>query len=55
MYSALDGYVRHFELAVPRDCVAHIDERLAGAALEMMETNMHAHLVDGMEALAAVR
>ena len=52
LYSALDGYVRHFELAVARDCVAHIDERLAGAALEMMETNMHAHISDGLDALA---
>ncbi|HSO97500.1 MAG TPA: hypothetical protein VLP43_00980, partial [Solirubrobacteraceae bacterium] len=37
-----DGYVRQFELAVPRDCLAHIDERPADAALEMMECNMHA-------------
>jgi nicotinamidase-related amidase len=55
LYSALDGYVRHFDLSIARDCVAHIDERLAGAALEMMETNMHAHVVAGMETLAAVR
>ncbi len=25
LYSALDGYVRHFEISVARDCVAHID------------------------------
>jgi nicotinamidase-related amidase len=55
LYSALDGHVRHFDLSVARDCVAHIDERLAGAALEMMETNMHAHIVEGLETLAAVR
>ena len=42
LYSALDGYVRGFEVAVPRDAVAHIDERLADAALEMMERNMSA-------------
>src|SRR5947209_3268709 len=53
LYSALDGYVRHFEIAIARDCVAHIDERLAGAALEMMESNMHAHVVPGREALQA--
>jgi nicotinamidase-related amidase len=42
LYSALDGYVRHFEVVVPRDGVAHIHEHLADAALEMMERNMHA-------------
>jgi nicotinamidase-related amidase len=35
--SALDGYVRHFDVAVPSDAVAHIHEHLAQAALEMME------------------
>jgi nicotinamidase-related amidase len=50
-YSAIDAYVRHFELAIPRDCVAHIDSRLADAALEMMETNMHADLCLGADAL----
>jgi nicotinamidase-related amidase len=44
LYSALDGYVRHFEVAVPRDAVAHIHEHLAAAALEMMERNMHAEI-----------
>src|SRR5690349_14713535 len=28
LYSALDGYVRHFEVVVPTDAVAHIDEQL---------------------------
>src|SRR2546423_7450109 len=37
LYSALDGYVRHFEVAVARDCVAHIHADLARAALRMME------------------
>jgi len=56
LYSALDGYVRHFEVVVATDAVAHIDERLAQAALEMMESNMHAHLAAGPEAvLAAAR
>ena len=45
LYSALDGYVRHFEVAVVPDAVAHIREDFARAALEMMEVNMHAHLV----------
>jgi nicotinamidase-related amidase len=44
LYSALDGYVRHFEVAVPRDGVAHIHRHLAEAALEMMERNMHAQI-----------
>jgi nicotinamidase-related amidase len=50
LYSALDGYVRHFEVAVVPDAVAHINEDFARAALEMMEVNMHAHLVpsDGL-------
>jgi nicotinamidase-related amidase len=45
LYSALDAYVRHFELAVPPDAVAHIHPDLAEAALRMMETNMRAQLV----------
>ena len=44
LYSALDAYVRHFEVAVPRDAVAHIHEDLAGAALRMMERNMSADI-----------
>jgi nicotinamidase-related amidase len=44
LYSALDGYVRHFEVVVPRDGVAHIYEHLANAAFEMMERNMHAQV-----------
>jgi nicotinamidase-related amidase len=44
LYSALDGYVRHFEVAVPRDAVAHIHPHLAEAAFEMMERNMHAEI-----------
>jgi nicotinamidase-related amidase len=44
LYSALDGYVRHFDVAVARDGVAHIHEHLAQAALEMMERNMHAEI-----------
>jgi nicotinamidase-related amidase len=44
LYSALDGYVRHFEVVVPRDGVAHIYEHLADAAFEMMERNMHAQI-----------
>jgi nicotinamidase-related amidase len=45
LYSALDGYVRHFDVVVPRDAVAHIHPNLADAALEMMERNMSAEIV----------
>jgi nicotinamidase-related amidase len=45
LYSALDAYVRHFEVTIPTDAVAHIHEDLAEAALNMMERNMRAELV----------
>lgn len=45
LYSALDGYVRHYEVVVPRDAVAHIHPDLAAAALRMMELNMRAAIV----------
>jgi nicotinamidase-related amidase len=54
LYSALDGYVRHFEVVVPRTAVAHIHEDLADAALRMMEENMRAQVPDSPdEALEA--
>jgi nicotinamidase-related amidase len=53
LYSALDGHVRHFDVVIPTDAVAHIDDRLAQAALRMMETNMHARLATGPEAVLA--
>jgi nicotinamidase-related amidase len=40
LYSALDAYIRHIDVRVPRDAVAHIHEDLAEAALKMMELNM---------------
>ncbi len=46
LYSALDAYVRRFEVAVPRDAVAGIDADLANSALRMMERNMSAEIVD---------
>ncbi|HEX7299895.1 MAG TPA: isochorismatase family cysteine hydrolase [Solirubrobacteraceae bacterium] len=49
LYSALDAYIRHIEVAVPRDAVAHIHEDLAEAALRMMEINMRAQIVDGAD------
>jgi nicotinamidase-related amidase len=51
LYSALDGYVRHFDVIIPTDAVAQIDGELAEAALRMMETNMHAELATGPEAV----
>ncbi|MBW8483435.1 cysteine hydrolase family protein [Actinomadura parmotrematis] len=45
LYTALDAYIRHFTVQVPRDAVAAIDDRLGEAALEMMERNMHAEIV----------
>ena len=50
LYSALDAYVRHFELVVVRDAVAHIHEDLADAALRMMSRNMRAEIVSSDEA-----
>jgi nicotinamidase-related amidase len=44
LYSALDAYVRHLQVTVPPDGVAHIHEELADAALKMMERNMSATL-----------
>ena len=44
LYSALDAYIRHLDVVVPRDAVAHIHEHLADAALELMERNMAADL-----------
>ena len=49
LYSALDAYVRHFEVAVPRDAVAHIHGDLAAAALRMMERNMRAQVTEAQE------
>ena len=45
LYSALDAYMRGYEIVVPTDAVAHIHEDLARGALAMMERNMHAELV----------
>jgi nicotinamidase-related amidase len=44
LYSALDAYVRHLEVSIPRDGVAHIYEDLAEAAIEMMQRNMSAEI-----------
>jgi len=49
LYSALDAYIRHYDVTVPRDAVAHIHEDLAEAALRLMERNMDAEIVDADE------
>ena len=49
LYSALDAYVRHLEVTIPTDGVAHIHRDLAEAALKMMERNMQAELVSAAD------
>ena len=49
LYSALDAYLRHLDVTVPRDAVAHIFEDLADASLTMMERNMHAEVCPASE------
>lgn len=44
LYSALDAHIRHFDITVVEDAVAHIHADLAQAALRMMEQNMGAQL-----------
>jgi nicotinamidase-related amidase len=44
LYTALDAYIRGYDMVVPPDAVAHIDAELAEAALKMMSLNMHAKL-----------
>jgi nicotinamidase-related amidase len=44
LYSALDAYIRQFQVTIPRDAVAHIHEHLADASLELMEVNMDAEV-----------
>jgi nicotinamidase-related amidase len=51
LYSALDGYIRHFEVVVPPDAVAHIDADLGKSALAMMRRNMRAELLPSADCL----
>jgi nicotinamidase-related amidase len=51
LYTALDAYVRHFEIVVPSDTVAHIDPELSDAALTMMHKNMHAEIMTAEKCL----
>jgi nicotinamidase-related amidase len=49
LYSALDAYVRHFDVVVATDAVAAIYDDLGEAALRMMERNMGADLARARE------
>lgn len=49
LYTALDAYVRHYEVTVAHDAVAHIHADLAEAALEMMRRNMRATVAEAAE------
>lgn len=49
LYSALDAHIRHLDVSVPRDAVAHIHADLADAALRMMQRNMSAEIVTADE------
>jgi nicotinamidase-related amidase len=49
LYSALDAYIRHLDVSIPSDGVAHIFEHLAEASLQLMERNMHAEVSDAGE------
>lgn len=49
LYSALDAYLRRFQLVVARQGVAAIDDELADAALRMMASNMRAEVLDADE------
>ena len=51
LYSALDAYVRHFQVVVATDAVAHIDAELGAAACTMMERNMSAELTTAADCL----
>ena len=53
LYSALDAYVRGFDLRIARDAVVPIDPELGDAALKMMEVNMSAEIVPASQALPA--
>jgi nicotinamidase-related amidase len=51
LYTALDAYIRHFDIRVARDAVAYIDRELGDAALRMMQRNMRVELVDATSCL----
>jgi nicotinamidase-related amidase len=48
-YTALDGFLRGYDVVIPTDAVAHIVPEFAEAALGMMEKNLHAEVGEGRE------
>jgi nicotinamidase-related amidase len=55
LYSALDAYVRHYSVCVPRDAVAPIDHQLGDAALRMMQRNMRADVTTSADVMRSRR
>lgn len=49
LYSALDAHIRHLDVTVAADAVAHIHPHLAEAALEMMRINLGARIANGKD------
>jgi nicotinamidase-related amidase len=52
LYTALDAFVRHFDVVIARDAVAHIDDDLGCAALTMIERNMGGKLLPAGQCLS---
>lgn len=50
LYSALDAYVRHYDIRIAADAVAAIDPRLGDAALQLMHRNMRATITPAASA-----
>ena len=48
-YTALDAYLRGYQVEIPPDAVAHIVPEFAEAALGMAEQNLHAELAPAGE------
>jgi len=47
LYSALDAYVRHYEIVVPSNAVCAYPSGFADAALRMMQNHMNAQVTSG--------
>lgn len=52
IYSALDAYIRGFDVSIVTDACVPLEDHLGEAALEMMEKNMKATLVRDADALS---
>lgn len=49
LYTALDAYVRDYDVTVLTDAIAHLDDGLGATALTMMQRNMSARLVEAAD------